>query len=170
MRTLKWSISHAVFVREIDDEHKEIFDALSAFQKLSVGGGELSEVRQATERLVTRMTDHFAHEERLMRAARYDAEKWHRKMHLAAKWRVEAFVDRVMEGSPEAAEELVEYLTEWLHNHTRVADRMMAAALRNHERHVWKLTFEAGTKPLGKSKWITVTGEPFERPEPKNAL
>jgi hemerythrin-like metal-binding protein len=170
MRTLKWSISHEVFVREIDDEHKEIFEALAAFQKLSNGGGEASEVRKATERLVTRMTDHFAHEERLMRAARYEAEKWHRKMHLAAKWRVEAFADRLMEGHAEAAGELVEYLTEWLSNHTRVADRMMGAALRNHDRHMWKLTFEAGTKPLGKGKWVTVTGEPFERPEPNRTM
>jgi hemerythrin-like metal-binding protein len=169
MRTLKWTISNAVFVTEIDDEHKEIFEALAAFQKLSAEGGGLPEVRKACERLVTRMADHFAHEERLMRAARYDAEKWHRKMHLAARWRVEAFVDQLVEGSPEAAGELVEYLSEWLHNHTRVADKMMAAALRNHERHMWKLTFEAGTRPIGSAKWVTITGEPFEGPAKKSA-
>src|SRR5262245_5098377 len=124
MRTLKWSISHAVFVTEIDDEHKEIFDALSELQKLCARGAKLAEIRKSTGRLVTRMMDHFAHEERLMRAARYDALNWHRKLHLAAKWRVEAFIDRLMEGEKDAGEELVEYLTNWLRDHTRVADRM----------------------------------------------
>jgi len=164
MRTLNWSISHAVFVTEIDDEHKGIFDALSEFQRLCDGGGSLPEIRKATERLTTRMMDHFAHEERLMRAARYDALKWHRKLHMAAKWRVESFVDRLLAGEPEAGAELVEYLTNWLPNHTRVADRMMAAALRNHERCMWKVTFQAGTKPARERKWVTVTGEPFEPP------
>ena len=37
MRTLKWSTSHAVFVTEIDDEHKEIFDAIAEFEKTSCG-------------------------------------------------------------------------------------------------------------------------------------
>jgi len=59
---------------------------------------------------------------------------------------------------------VVEYLTNWLPNHTRVADRMMAAALRNHERCMWKVTFQAGTKPAREGKWVTVTGEPFEPP------
>ena len=164
MRTLTWSISHAVFVKEIDDEHKEIFAALADVHKLCDAGAKLPEIRKATARLVTRMTDHFAHEERLMRAARYESINWHRKMHLAGKWRVEAFVDRLLEGDPEAGPELVEYLTQWLHNHTKVADRMMAAALRNHSRHMWKVTFEAGTRPIGKGKWVTATGEPFEPP------
>jgi hemerythrin len=63
VRRLKWSISHAVFVTEIDDEHKEIFDALSRFQKLCGAGGEPAEFRKSIGRLMTRMMDHFAHEE-----------------------------------------------------------------------------------------------------------
>ena len=35
MRSMKWSTSHAVFVTEIDDEHKEIFEAVSELQKVS---------------------------------------------------------------------------------------------------------------------------------------
>lgn len=32
MRTLKWSKSHVVFVSEMDDQHKEIFQSLSALE------------------------------------------------------------------------------------------------------------------------------------------
>jgi hemerythrin len=155
MAALNWT-THAVFVTEIDDEHREIFAALAEFEKAAT--------RKNIARLTTRLTDHFAHEERLMRAARYESYKWHKKLHAAARWRVEGFVTRMEQGEAEAAGEMVEYLTEWLHNHTRVADRMMGAALRNHHRHMWKVTFQAGTKPIEEGKWVTVTGEPFEPP------
>jgi hemerythrin-like metal-binding protein len=167
MRTLNWSISYASFVREIDDEHKEIFEELAEFQRLCAGGAKPPAVRKSAERLMTRLTDHFAHEERLMRAARYDSLKWHRKLHLAAKWRTESFVDRLLEGDPSAAEELVEYLADWLQGHTRVADRMMGASLRNH--NLCKVTLQAGTRPLEEGKWVTATGEPFEPAARKRA-
>jgi hemerythrin-like metal-binding protein len=167
MRTLNWTISNAVFVQEIDDEHKLIFGALTELGQLCSGGAGLPEIRKASARLVTRLADHFAHEERLMRAARYESLKWHRKLHVAAKWRVDALIDRLLEGDGEAAAELVEYLTQWLNDHTQVADRMMGAALRNY--NLCKVTLQAGTKPLGEGKWVTVTGEPFEPPARKSA-
>jgi hemerythrin len=166
MRSLKWSISHAVFVTEIDDEHKEIFEALSDFQNVSAGRGE---VRGALQRLTSRIADHFAHEERLMRAARYGSLRWHKQRHDAARRRVEGLVLQIEAGDAKAGAELVEYLTSWLHDHTRVADRMMGAALRNHRRCMWKLTFTAGTKPLDACAWTTTSGEPLEAPARENA-
>ncbi|MBI2681399.1 MAG: hemerythrin family protein [Candidatus Solibacter usitatus] len=161
---LTWSISDAVFVTEIDDEHKEIFDALADFEKILAGDGRPAELRKAVERLTTRMVDHFAHEERLMRAARYESLPWHKKLHMAARWRVEGLSTRMEQGDAEAGAELVEYLASWLHTHTQVADRMMGAALRNHRRCTWKVTFRAGTKPLEACDWVTVDGEPLRPP------
>jgi hypothetical protein len=76
--------------------------------------------------------------------------------------RVEGFVLRIERSDPTAGTESGEYLTSWLHDHTRLADRMMAAALRNHRRCIWKLTFRAGTKPIEACDWVTVNGEPFD--------
>ena len=42
MRSLKWSTSNAVFVTEIDDEHKEIFGAVSSVQEVFTSGGPVS--------------------------------------------------------------------------------------------------------------------------------
>src|SRR4051794_3688380 len=95
VRTLKWSTSHAVFVTEIDDEHREIFEALADCQKLFTGSGGWPEIRKATDRLTTRSVEHFAHEERLMRAARYDSLRWHKQRHDAARKRVAGLVQRL---------------------------------------------------------------------------
>jgi len=161
MRSLKWSTSHAVFVTEIDDEHKEIFEAVSNVQEVLASGGPFLEIRKLTQRLISCIDEHFAHEERLMRAARYGSIRWHKEKHDNARRRVGQFVLRIEQADPKAGLELVEYLTPWLHEHTRLADRMMGAFLRN-QRCIWKLTFRAGTKPMDSCAWVDANGDTFD--------
>jgi hypothetical protein len=71
------------------------------------------------------------------------------------------------EGDAAAGLALVEYLTSWLRDHTRLADRMMGAALRNYS--LCKVTFRVGTKPADACKWVNSRGEQFDpasQPEP----
>ncbi len=160
MRSLTWSSSHAVFVTEIDDEHKEIFAALSEMKAEVVGGRGLA-ASKTTERLIGGMAGHFAHEERLMRAARYGSLRWHKTSHDHARRRVRQFAERMEQGDSAAGLELIEYLTSWLHDHTRMADRMLGAFLRNHQRCMFKVTFRAGTRPMDSCSWVTVNGDTF---------
>ena len=162
MRSLKWSTSHAVFVAEIDDEHKEIFEGLSSVQNVLTSRGSLTEIRKVTERLVTCIVGHFAHEERLMRAARYSSMRWHKQQHDAVTKRVAVLVGRIEQGDTKAGLELVEYLKSWLHDHTRLSDRMLGAFLRNQQRFMCKMTFRAGTKPIDACRWVDARGEKFD--------
>ena len=165
MRSLKWSISNAVFVTEIDDEHKEIFAALADLQKALKAGGSAAETSGLTQRLIAAVGDHFAHEERLMRAARYTSIRWHKQQHDNARKRVGQFVMRMEQIGPGAGGELVAYLTGWLHNHTQLADRMMGAFLRNHRR-VGTITLRAGTRPMDACEWVDSKGERFDPARP----
>ena len=162
MCPLKWSTSHAVFVTEIDDEHREIFDVLSSVQKVLASRGPLVEIRKITERLTACVVGHFAHEERLMRAARYAAMRWHKQQHDTARRRVGQFVLGIEHGDIKAGLDLVEYLASWLHNHTRLSDRMLGAFLRNRQRFLCKLTFRAGTKPIDACTWVRANGDRFD--------
>ena len=159
---MRWSTSHAVFVTEIDDEHKEIFEALSGLQKVLSNRGSAVEIRELTQRLVSCIAGHFAHEERLMRAARYEQMRWHKQQHDYARKRVGQFAHRIEQGDPKAGFELVDYLTYWLPNHTRVPDRMLGAFLRNQLRGIGKLTFRAGTRPMDECEWVDTNGDRFD--------
>lgn len=158
MRSLKWNTSHAVFVSEIDDEHQEIFEAVSNLQELVSSRRPSRESRKPTQRLIRCIVDHFAHEERLMRAARYSSMRWHKEQHDQARRRVEQFVIRIEDGDLKAVSELTEYLTDWLRDHTRIADRMMGAFLRN-QRRIARLTIRAGTKPMAACEWVDINGD-----------
>jgi len=153
MRSLKWTSLNAVFLTEIDDQHKEIFEAVSDLQNVLARPDASPELSKLTRRLVSSIDEHFNHEERLMRAARYDGLRWHKRSHDAARKRVTQITARIQTGDAEAGRELVEYLADWLRDHTALADRMMGAFLRNHQRTMWKVTFEAG-----RSLWIPVLG------------
>jgi hemerythrin len=169
MRSLQWSTSHAVFVTEIDDEHKEIFQAVSELQDALANGGVFLNVRKLTQRLAGCVAEHFAHEERLMRAARYGSLRWHKHQHDHARMRVGQFAARIEQGDTAAGSELVEYLTSWLGGHTGLADRMMGAFLRNRQRCA-KLTFRAGTKALDACDWINSQGDKFDPLTVKNGF
>src|SRR5689334_20060917 len=134
MSRLQWTVSDAVFVTEMDDEHKEIFEALADVQSALSRETSAAQLRKLTDSLLSRMDGHFAHEERLMRAARYGSFGWHKLKHDGARKRVAGFVERLSRGESGAGAALVEYLTDWLHAHTRVADMMLGAFLRNHRR------------------------------------
>jgi hemerythrin len=162
MAALRWSMSHAVFLPEIDDEHKEIFAAVAGLQEALSRSGPLSEIRDLAKGLAACSVEHFAHEERLMRAARYQSLRWHKQQHDAARRRVRQLVAAIEEGHTASGPALVEYLTAWLPQHTCLPDRMLGAFLRNRQRSLFHLTLRAGTKPADACSWVDSKGDPFD--------
>src|SRR5690242_4492632 len=165
MVALEWTVSHAVFVPELDGEHAEIFESLFAFEAMITGGSPIASIRDQGRALIDCVEAHFAHEERLMRASRYGSYRWHKKTHDNARRRVGQLFSQLEAGGAPAAREMAAYLTRWLHDHTRVVDMLLASFLRNHRRGLCKMTFRAGTKPVEACQWVDAKGEPF-RPGP----
>lgn len=157
---MKWTTNHAVFVPEIDDEHKEIFAALGELQAAISRQSKTAEIVPLTRRLTSRIADHFAHEERLMRAARYGSIRWHKQQHDNALKRVRRLVERVEFGDPSAGVDLISNLSAWLHDHTRLSDTMLGAFLRNH--NMCTISFHAGTKSLEACAWVDSQGNKLQ--------
>jgi hemerythrin len=131
MARFKWTSAHSVYLPEIDAEHRALFSLGAELQKSLDNGTELSALRPTLVNLIASAEAHFKHEERIMKAAHYNAYAWHKKQHNAVRWRVRRLVKRIDAGEPVAAEELLEFLNDWLKTHTQVSDRMMGAYIRN---------------------------------------
>jgi hemerythrin-like metal-binding protein len=131
MARFKWSSTHSVYLPEIDAEHRALFCLGDELQKALDSGSDLSQIRPILVNLIATAEAHFKHEERIMKAAQYSALAWHKKQHDAVRWRVRRLVKRIDAGQPVAADELLEFLSEWLQTHTQVSDRMMGAYIRN---------------------------------------
>ena len=134
MRLFKWNKIHAVFIPEIDTEHQNIFRLADELHQAVVGGAPADRAQAILRELIASGEDHFAHEERLMRATHYPASAWHKGQHDTVRKRVKEFAPRIEGGEREAALLLLEFLSGWLRDHFRLADCMMAAHVRNYGR------------------------------------
>lgn len=124
---------YSIFISEIDAEHRTLFRLVDELAT-ALDSRAPRVPSELLESLASHMQQHFAHEERLMRASRYDALKWHKGQHDGARRQAKRFVKRIQEGDREAGAEMLQYLAGWLQSHVPVTDRMMAAYLRNFER------------------------------------
>jgi len=124
----------AVFVAEIDEEHEAIGRVVGEMVDGLCSGARKADLRTITHRLVDCVEKHFAHEERLMRAEKYEFFGWHNMQHNAARKRLREFVRPVEKGDDVAAGVMITFLSTWLEAHAGLADSMMGAFLRNRRR------------------------------------
>ncbi len=134
MKLFKWTKANACFVPAIDDEHRAIYQEAGELQQSLTAAAPEFEILEILHRLIATTEDHLLHEEGLMRSTRYDGYDWHRQQHDTLRKRLRQFVPLVEDGDRQAALALVEFLSRWLRDHTAVADRMLAAHLRNQDR------------------------------------
>jgi hemerythrin len=136
MRIFEWSDGHAVRVPAVDDEHRRLFRLCADLQRAMMAGAATTEVQSIVEDLVIHVALHFSHEEREMRSAGYSLYAWHKRQHHTARSKVRLLERRIRRGDRDAALELLEFLSGWLNDHIRLADRMLGAYLRNHQREL----------------------------------
>jgi hemerythrin-like metal-binding protein len=133
---IKWTEDNEVFVGRIDAEHRDVFEIAEAFERSieNENPDRHFQTEQCLARLCVRLEEHLSHEEFLMQSAGYPSYGWHKQQHDTLRRRIKLFAPLVDSGSREAADAFLEFLAGWLQDHTSVADRMMAAYLRNYER------------------------------------
>jgi hemerythrin len=136
MRIFEWNEAHAVHVPEVDEEHQQLFRLCDDLQRAMMVGAASSEVQSIVDDLVIHTAQHLSHEEREMRAAGYPLYAWHRRQHHTARSRIRVLERRMRRGDRDAALELLDFLSGWLNDHIRLADRMLGAYLRNHQREL----------------------------------
>ena len=136
MPLFKWNKAHAVFIAELDEEHKALFRAGQELEQALKGKAAAAGLESRIQGLIEQVGSHFDHEERLMRDSKCPSLEWHKGQHNAARRRLQGFVGSIEEGDADAPQLLLEYLAGWLQDHTALTDRMMAAHVRNH----WRAT------------------------------
>jgi hemerythrin len=139
MKPFKWSKAKAVFIPEIDAEHKTIFRAAEELQSRVEAGAPAADLVPRLKALAEHAESHFEHEEGLMRDSMCPSLEWHKKQHNTVRKRLRQFIPRIEQGEREALTPLMEFLAGWLRDHTVLTDRIMSAHLRNHHRAITRV-------------------------------
>lgn len=133
-RSFEWTHDHEIFLPEIDAEHRNLYRLGTDLTHALAAGTRMPKLKEMVRAVAIAVEEHFAHEERLMKEARYLSLSWHQSQHDAARKRVAAFGGRIEGGDKAAIRELLDYMAGWMRDHVAVADRMMGASLRNRNR------------------------------------
>ena len=131
-RPTLWRPELATGVPEIDAQHRELLARIGALYA-AARRGDASQTPDALAYLERYAQEHFALEERFMRALGYPAVDEHAELHAA-------FADTLARRKEEFAEhrsesallvDLLCWMDEWLQDHVRDADAAMAGFLRD---------------------------------------
>jgi hemerythrin len=134
MHRFKWNQAHAVFLPEVDAEHRNLFHLGNELEAAVLANAGIGRVVETLRALLAAVDDHLSYEERRMHETHYPSYAWHKQQHDTLRKRLHYFLPQVESGDGEAALLLLEFFSGWLHDHTALTDRMMGAYLRNHER------------------------------------
>ena len=127
MSLFRWSSEHDIYLPEVDAEHRAVFLAGEELHRALVAGARAEKVKQGLHNLLELTEAHFLHEERLMRDSGFESLECHCRQHDTVRKKMKG----LNTGDRKAMAAALEFLSGWLHDHTSVADRIMAAHVRN---------------------------------------
>lgn len=130
MSLLIWGAMFEVGVREIDAQHRRLFDLANQLaDAVRVGKGQ-EVLAEVLAELVRYTQTHFAFEEQLMAQHHYPAAPEHRQQHQELVQQVTAFKQRLHAGDQQVVGEALQFFTHWLSRHIMNTDRAFARDLK----------------------------------------
>jgi hemerythrin len=134
MQHFKWTKAHAVYLPQVDAEHRNLYRMAEELHQAARTGTEAARVRELAWPFLAAIEEHFVHEERLMKAADCPDLAWHKLQHDTMRKRMKIYQSEIEAGEIEATNVFLTFLSRWLKDHMSLTDRMMGAHVRNHER------------------------------------
>jgi hemerythrin len=123
MALLTWSDKFSVQVRQFDEEHKQLMNLINQLHDAMKTGQGKEVIGDVLKGLITYTQNHFAAEERLMKAHGYPAYGNHKKEHNNLTMKVLDFQKGFTEGSALLSQTVMTFLKEWLTNHIQGVDK-----------------------------------------------
>jgi hemerythrin len=134
MQHFKWTKAHAVYLPQVDAEHRNLFRMAEELHQAARAGANAARIQELLSPFLTAVEEHFAHEERIMKSASAPDFEWHKLQHDTARKRAKLFAADIAAGNTEAPMAMLEFLARWFKDHVGLTDRMMGAHVRNYER------------------------------------
>src|SRR6476620_9782717 len=107
MQHFKWTKAHAVYLPQVDAEHRNLFRMAEEIHQAARAGAETARLSELIGPLLTAIEEHFAHEERMMKSAAVPDFDWHKMQHDTARKRSAQFAEDIEQGNTQATMEML---------------------------------------------------------------
>ena len=122
MGPLQWKGDFDTGIREMDVEHRELFENIVQLQQALGSETDASMVLRALERVYALIADHFALEERVMQQIRYSAYADHKQDHETLLDELREIMDEVEQDGVFDEAQWLDDLDRWFSDHFRIHD------------------------------------------------
>lgn len=122
MTILSWRDEYRIGIREVDAQHKYLFDLINALHDAHAAAESHSQLAVALTRLVAYAEEHFSCEEGLMAANSYPRLDQHRQLHESLVSSIFDLNEKFHSGLRQIDAEVLRFLKNWLVDHILHAD------------------------------------------------
>lgn len=127
---IKWDEKYSVGISIIDEEHKELIRIMNEAIVVKQHDDNFDEISKLLKELTAYALKHFSTEESFMAEFNYAEFQYHKEEHHDFSKKCIAYCNRVIEGDRHIANEILEYLKQWLVNHIQITDRKYIECFR----------------------------------------
>lgn len=131
MAFIEWTEKNEVGIRQVDEQHRELFALLNRLHAATVEGQEQSMLVGILNELVDYTVYHFDVEEGLMTKHEYPDYDAHKAEHDKLTTQAVDLQRQFQDGSATISFELLDFLHDWLMDHTMDTDRKMGAFMQD---------------------------------------
>ena len=134
--TYPWDPELETGHEKIDNQHKQLFDALNNFIDVSMRGNGENEIYRTMDFLAGYTIMHFSDEEKLQEEYDYPDYLVHKHYHDAFRETVEKLIQQMYTEGPsqELVDTLITTIGSWLLNHIKGDDFRMATYIKSKEK------------------------------------
>jgi hemerythrin-like metal-binding protein len=122
MTLLEWRDAYTIGIEEVDHEHRELIGLINTLHASLEADRSAARVEEFLGEVLSDISAHFALEEKVMRARRYDAYVEHKADHERLLDELRELMDELATGVPLDDERLATRLSEWFGRHFRTQD------------------------------------------------
>jgi hemerythrin-like metal-binding protein len=126
MELIKFEKKFETKIKEIDEQHKVLFEIFNKLYSLLLSPHSFNEIQDILNQLTEYTLFHFANEEKLMERYSYPKLDEHLNMHHSFIKKVETFKLKYEMGDMLLNTHIFTYIYDWLTNHILFADKDFA--------------------------------------------
>lgn len=123
MNLIEWTEDISVNNYLIDSQHKKIFSITNDLIINCSEEADITIISEALHELIKYTKTHFKDEEELLAKHNYPKLNEHKEKHEEFVYEIAMFCGDVMENKENVNIDMIEYLTEWVLNHTSKDDQ-----------------------------------------------
>ena len=123
MAILTWDESYSVNVRELDQQHKKLFDMLNKLLEAMKEGKGKEVVGSILRDMESYTILHFRAEEKYMKQYEYPGYEEQKNQHEKYVAKIASFKEDLKSGKITLTMEVMQFLRDWLSNHIQKIDK-----------------------------------------------